>query len=280
MAAENSKRRIALVTGGGGAIGGAVAAVLARQGLAVAVNDTNRDRAEAMVRELREAGAEALACVANVADPGEVGAMVARVIEEFGGLDVLVNSAGVPGPFSLLANTTDADWRQTLSVQLDGTFYCMRAAVVPMTIRGRGHIVNIASIAGVHGTVGNCAYGAAKAGVINLTHTAAKELARAGISVNCIAPGMVATPINERLHAKGSRFITSALDGTATGAMTRPEDIAALAAFLASPAAANISGQVIAQDGGSTITLSADRYMLDYLSAPRAPARGGEPREK
>ena len=279
MAAEIPNARVALVTGGGGAIGGAVAAALARQGYAVAVNDASRDRADAASQALRAAGFEALSCVASVADPGEVAAMVTKVIEAYGGLDVLVNSAGVPGPFALLADTADADWRQTLSVQLDGTFHCMRAAIAPMKLRGGGCIVNIASIAGVHGTVGSCAYGAAKAGVINLTHTAAKELARLGIAVNCIAPGMVATPVNEALHAKGSRFIASALEGTATGAMTRPEDIAALAVFLAGGAAANISGQVFVQDGGSTITLSADRYMRDALSAPRAKARG-EPEEK
>ena len=279
MAAEIPNARVALVTGGGGAIGGAVAAALARQGYAVAVNDASRDRADAASQALRAAGFEALSCVASVADPGEVAAMVTKVIEAYGGLDVLVNSAGVPGPFALLADTADADWRETLSVQLDGTFHCMRAAIAPMKLRGGGCIVNIASIAGVHGTVGSCAYGAAKAGVINLTHTAAKELARLGIAVNCIAPGMVATPVNEALHAKGSRFIASALEGTATGAMTRPEDIAALAVFLAGAAAANISGQVFVLDGGSTITLSADRYMLDALSAPRAKARG-EPEEK
>ena len=280
MAVEIQTRRVALVTGGGGAIGGAVARLLAQEGFAVALNDANRDRAEATVRALRETGAEAIECVASVADPGEVGAMLDRVVETFGGLDLLVNSAGVPGPFSLLADTLDDNWRQTLSVQLDGTFFCMRAAIAPMTLRGRGCIVNIASIAGVHGTVGNCAYGAAKAGVINLTHTAAKELARHGIAVNCIAPGMVATPVNEALHAKGSRFIASALDGTATGAMTRPQDIAALVSFLASPAAANINGQVIAQDGGSTITLSADRYMLEYLTTRRAQVRSGDAKEK
>jgi 3-oxoacyl-[acyl-carrier protein] reductase len=114
--------------------------------------------------------------------------------------------------------------------------------------------------------VGSAEYGAAKAGVINLTRTAAKELGPYNITVNAIAPGMVATPTNLRLKNKGSRFIETAIEGTPTGRMTTPEEIAEIVLFLSSSAAANINGQVITMDGGYGITISMDRYMSDYLS--------------
>jgi 3-oxoacyl-[acyl-carrier protein] reductase len=134
-----------------------------------------------------------------------------------------------------------------------------------MIPRREGHIVNIASVAGMRGAVGSAEYGAAKAGLMNLTMTAAKELASFGITVNAVAPSMVATKVNSELKDKGSRFIASALEGTPDGSLVAPEKIAALVAFLCSDAASHINGVTIPIDGGASIAMSTDAYMLRSL---------------
>ena len=267
-------QKTALVTGGGSGIGRALALKLASLGFAVAVNDLNPEGGQGTLEAL-ESGREAASFFqADVSDPGQVRDMFQAVEEKYGRLDVLINNAGLPGRFSLVADMADETWLKTLGVHLNGTFFCLRAAARIMIPARNGRIVNMASIAGLNGTVGSAEYGAAKAGIINLTRTAAKEMAAFGITVNAIAPGMVATPTNKALQAKGSPFIDTSIDSTPTGRMTTPEEIAGLAAYLVSPEAANLTGQVIAMDGGAEISMSMDKFM-HFLVTRKSPLLSG-----
>jgi NAD(P)-dependent dehydrogenase (short-subunit alcohol dehydrogenase family) len=260
------EERVALVTGAGSGIGRIIAQTLAKAGSIVMVNDIIESLGKEVLSEIKKEGGQGYFIKADVSDAIQVKKMFEETEKTFGKIDVLVNNAGVPGAFSLITDMSDEVWHKTISVHLTGTFYCMREAARLMKVEGFGRILNMASIAGILGTVGSAEYGAAKAGVINLTRTAAKELGPYNITVNAIAPGMVATPTNLRLKNKGSRFIETAIEGTPTGRMTTPEEIAEIVLFLSSSAAANINGQVITMDGGVGITISMDRYMSDYLS--------------
>lgn len=258
--------KIAVITGGGSGIGRAISMRLAEAGYSVVVNDIIRDAGEKVLSDMVASGGKGLFSLADVSDVSQVKRMFQEIKEKFDKVDVLVNNAGIPGRFSTIAEMDDETWHKTISVHLNGAFYCLREAAQLMRAAGSGRIINIASIAGIHGTVGSAEYGAAKAAVINLTKTAAKELGPSNVTVNAIAPGMVGTPVNLKLKEKASPFIEKAIEGTPTGRMTRPEEIAELALFLSSPAAANINGQVICVDGGADITISMDHFMYDYLS--------------
>lgn len=257
--------RVALVTGAGGTLGTHFCSVLARAGFAIAANDINAAAAETCVKDLQDRGHHARAWPVDVSDSAKVDEMVAGIEQDMGPLAVLVNNAGLPGPFSLIVDIENAAWDQTLRVHLYGSFYLMRAAARRMIPRNWGRIVNIGSVAGMHGTVGSAEYAAAKAGLMNLAKTAAKELAPHGVTVNSIAPGMVATRVNRELEAKGSRFISTAVDGTPDGQLAEPSDIAALLAFLCSDAGGHINGVTIPVDGATTLELATDRYMRQAL---------------
>ena len=256
-------RGFALVTGSGSGIGRTIAVGLASSGFPVVVNDINEDTGNQVVAEITANGGRAHFVAADISRVDQVKDLFDEADKVFGVPSVLVNNAGTPGKFSLLMDMEDTDWQKNISVHIDGTFYCLREAARRMSGNG-GQIVNIASIAGIDGTVGSAAYAAAKAAVINLSKTAAKELGANGITVNAIAPGMVATPINQKLADQGSSFITSALEGVPTGNMTDPGEIAALVVFLCTQGK-SINGQVIAMDGGASITANIDLFMLSYL---------------
>lgn len=258
-------REVALVTGAGGSIGGHLCRKLAEAGHAIAVNDIDRQAAERRVEDLRAEGHVAAAYPVDICDAAAVDGMVAGIESDLGPLAVLINNAGVPGPFALLVDLDDESWRRTMSVHLDGSFFLIRAAARRMIGRRRGRIVSIASVAGCKGAVGSAEYGAAKAGLMNLTMTAAKELGPFGITANAVAPGMVATGINRDLMDKGSRFIGSALEGTPGGELVEPERIAQVVAFLCSDAAAHVNGVTVPIDGGATLQMTTDAYMRASL---------------
>jgi 3-oxoacyl-[acyl-carrier protein] reductase len=262
--------KVAIITGSGSGIGRAIALKFAETGYAVVVNDIIQAAGESVLSEIQNGGGTGLFVLADVSNVTQVRRMFEEAKKTFGRIDILVNNAGVPGAFSLIADMPDETWHKTLSVHLNGTFYCIREAAKLMMASGFGRIVNIASIAGILGTVGSAEYGVAKAGIINLTRTAAKELGPYNITVNAIAPGMVSTPTNLKLKQKGSPFIEIAEKGTPTGRMTSPEEIAEIVFFLSSPIAGNINGQVICADGGAEISISMDRFMGDYLSSKSA----------
>ncbi len=263
-----------MVTGAGSGIGKAVAMTLARAGYALVLNDVVAKAGEQTLQEIQGAGGKALFLQADVSVVNQVKRTFEEAKRHFGKIDVLVNNAGVPGAFSLLVDMPDETWHKTITVHLNGTFYCLREAARLMLVSGFGRIINIASIAGIMGTPGSGEYGAAKAGIINLTKTAAKELGPYNVTVNAIAPGMVGTPTNLKLQEKGSPFIQTAIEGTPTGRMTTPEEIAELIVFLSSPSAGNINGQVICVDGGAEMSISMDRFMIGFLAKKSAALKG------
>jgi len=268
--------KVVLVTGSGSGIGRAIALTFSKAGYAVVVNDISPKGGEEVHSDIKTNGGKSIFIQADVADGNQVKNMFEQVRRELGGVDVLVNNAGVPGAFSLIVDMPDETWFKTLSVHLNGTFYCIREAGRLMLAKGFGRIISIASIAGLLGTVGSGEYAAAKAGIIALTKTAAKELGPYNITVNAIAPGMVGTPTNLKLKEKGSPFIEKAITATPTGRMASPEEVAELVLFLSSPAAAIINGEIIRIDGGAAVTIGMDGFLREFLSKRSPTIKGVE----
>ena len=242
------KDKVALITGGGSGIGAAVARRFAQEGAKIAIGDVDVEGAEKVASEIKDAGGEALICKADVRKRDEVEAMVDHVLREYGRLDILINNAGVTRD-SLCARMSEEDWNFVVDVNLKGTFLCSKAAFRPMRKQRYGKIVNTASVA-VRGNIGQVNYSASKAGIIGLTRTLALEFARAGICVNCIAPGFIETPMTEGLPEKVKE---EALKRIPLGRLGRPEEVANLHLFLASPESDYITGQVFFIDGGVSI---------------------------
>jgi len=242
------REKVALVTGGGSGIGAAVCRRFAREGAFVVVADVDRAAAERVASEIKERGGRALSLGVDVRDRGEVEKMVKRVEEECGGLHILVNNAGIARD-NLAVRMTEGDWDLVVEVNLKGTFLCSQAAFRPMRRQRYGKIVNTASVA-VRGNLGQANYSASKAGIIGLTRTLALEFARAGICVNCIAPGFIETPMTAGLPEKVKE---EALRRIPLGRFGKPEEVAELHLFLASPESDYITGQVFFIDGGASI---------------------------
>ncbi len=259
-------KQVILVTGSGSGIGRAISRTFAKAGYLVVINDIVPGRGEGVLAEIESEGGAGCFIQSDVSDVSQVRRMFETIRTEYGRIDALINNAGSPGPFSMITDIANENWHKTMGVHLNGTFYCMREAARMMIESGSGRIINMASIAGIIGAVGSGEYGAAKAGIISLTKTGAKELGPHKITVNAIAPGMVGTPTNLILKKKGSSFVQTAEDGTPTGQMANPEEIAALIYFLCSKDAANINGQVIAVDGGAGIETGMDNFMRAFLS--------------
>lgn len=239
--------KVALVTGASRGIGRAIAIRLAAEGAKVAINFAgNTEKAEAVKAEIEAAGGEALLVQANVADAAAVEEMVAKVVEAFGGIDVLVNNAGITRD-GLLVRMKDEDFDAVLDTNLKGVFYCTKVVSKLMMKKRSGRIVNMTSVVGVNGNAGQTNYAAAKAGVIGFSKSAAKELASRGITVNMVAPGFIDTDMTSVLSDKAKE---AALAGIPLQRMGTPENVADAVAFLVSDQAAYITGQVIHVDGG------------------------------
>jgi 3-oxoacyl-[acyl-carrier protein] reductase len=239
--------KIALVTGAGGGGGGgqgrAIALALAAEGADVAANDINLALAEATASEVRALGRRSMALKADVSVQDEVNQMVERVIQEWGGIDILVNNAG-GGNAILVEDMTGKEWRRTLGVNLDGTFYCSKAVIETMKSRGGGRIINISSPAGKTMTVNACAgYTAAKAGVLGFTRHLAFEVGPYHITVNAICPGMVIGGRGEQ--APSPEQIQNMKDKAILKDIIRPEDTASAVLFLASDKARMITGTTL-----------------------------------
>lgn len=245
-----TERRCVLITGATGGIGAETARRFSAAGYAVAVHYHSGEAAAlALAEELNGGGGEAAVFRADVADSAQVDAMTAAVLERFGRLDVLVCCAGTAWQ-GLLTDMSDADWERLRGVDLDGVFYCCRAAIPHFVRRKAGSIITVSSMWGQVGASCEAAYSAAKAGVIGLTKALAKELGPSGITVNCVAPGVIDTPMNRRLTAEDMAALR---EETPLERIGTPADVAESILFLASPAAAFLTGQVLAPNGGMVI---------------------------
>lgn len=238
----------ALVTGGSRGIGRAVCLALAARGMRVAVNYAgNAAAAEEVVQACLQQGApDAFAVQADVSDAEQVRALVAAVSERWGGVDVLVNNAGITRD-GLMMRMSEQDFDAVLATNLKGAFACMQAVMRPMMKQRWGRIVNLSSVVGLRGNLGQANYAASKAGLIGMSKSAAKELASRGITVNCVAPGFIETDMTAVLPESVRTALLGQIPLARLGAA---EEVAEAVAFLASPEAAYITGQVLCVDGG------------------------------
>jgi 3-oxoacyl-[acyl-carrier protein] reductase len=243
----NDNAAVALVTGAARGIGRAIATSLARPGLTVYLNDVALgEEASRTQKEVAARGAQARLIEFNVADFEQVQRSIEEIIKESGRLDILVNNAGITRD-NLILRLKEEEWDAVLAVNLKGAYNCIRAASKPMVKQRFGRIINISSVVGVMGNAGQANYVASKAGLIGLTKSVARELASRNVTVNAVAPGFIQTEMTESLPEKVKAEMMAQIP---LGRFGTPEEVAQAVAFLASEAAAYLTGQVIHVNGG------------------------------
>ncbi len=243
--------KIALVTGGGSGIGRATALVFAREGAKVVVTDVVVEGGEETVRLIKAAGGEALFVKADMAKAAEVEVMVNEAVATYGRLDCAHNNAGIEGAMGTTTDYTEQDWDRVIRINLTGVWLCMKYEISQMLKQGGGAIVNTASGAGLVGVPRMPAYVASKHGVVGLTKTAALEYAKSGIRVNAVCPGVIQTPMVERVTGRRPGMVERMVAAEPIGRMGRPEEIAEAVVWLCSDAASFVTGLPMAVDGGA-----------------------------
>lgn len=242
--------KIALVTGGGSGIGRATALALASEGAKVVISDVVVAGGEETVKMIKAAGGEATFVKADVAKPADVEALIKKIVDTYGRLDCAFNNAGIEGDMATTADCSQENWDRVIDIDLKGVWLCMKYEIPQMLKQGSGAIVNTASVAGLVGFVGLPAYVAAKHGVNGLTKTAALEYAKQGIRVNAVCPGVIQTPMVDRLfkNQPAAGEIIAAMEPVAR--LGKPEEIAQAVVWLCSDAASFVTGLPMAVDGG------------------------------
>jgi len=240
------KDKVAVVTGASRGIGLSIAKALAAQGARIVAVDIDQEATEKVVAQFKADGTEAIAVKANVTLAEDVEQIITAAMDAFGRVDILVNNAGITRD-GLLLRMKDQDWDAVLSVNLKGAFLCSRAASKVMSKQRFGRIVNIASVVGQMGNAGQANYCASKAGLIGLTKSNARELARRNVTVNAVAPGFIATEMTEILPEKTKQELAAQIP---LGSLGSAEDVANAVVFLASEKAGYVTGQVLGVNGG------------------------------
>jgi 3-oxoacyl-[acyl-carrier protein] reductase len=240
------KGKIAVVTGASRGIGRSISLALSAAGATIVAMDMDQAATDAIVAELKAAGGKAFAVVGNVTVAEDAEKMIEAAVSEFGRVDILVNNAGITRD-GIFLRMKDEDWDAVLSVNLKGAFLCSRAASKVMTKQRSGRIINIASVVGQMGNAGQANYCASKAGLIGLTKSNARELAKRNITVNAVAPGFIATAMTDALSDKVKAELTAQIPLERLGS---PDDIANAVLFLASEASGYITGHVLSVNGG------------------------------
>ncbi len=244
------ENKVALVTGGSSGIGRACALAFAREGAKVVVADVLVRGGEETVQMIKEAGGESIFVKTDVSKTADVEALVKRAVDTYGRLDCAINNAGIEGIMAPTADYTEENWERVININLKGVWLCMKFEIPEMQKQGGGAIVNMASVAGLVGFQGMPAYCASKGGIIQLTKVAALEYAKAGIRVNAVCPGVIRTPMVERVTGGNPEAEAQFTAMEPVGRMGTPEEIAESVVWLCSDAASFVTGHPMVVDGG------------------------------
>ena len=246
MRVEN---KVVIITGAASGIGRQTALLFAREGAKVVVADLNEKGGREIVEEIRKAGGEAFFAKLDVCNREQSQEVVKETLDRYGKIDVLINNAGI-NQDALIHKMTEDQWDNVLTVDLKGPFNCIQAVVDAMTEHGTGEIINVSSIVGLYGNIGQTNYAAAKAGLIGMTKTLAKELGKKGIRINAVAPGFISTPMTAKVPEK---ILDMMKEKTPLKRLGQPDDVAYALLYLASDEANFVNGAVLSVDGGLII---------------------------
>lgn len=245
----NLKEKVAIVTGSSRGIGKAIALELVQSGAKVVISGRNQERIELVLKQIEGMGGEAISVSADVSKMEEASNLINKTLEKWERVDILVNNAGITRD-RLIIRMTNEDWQEVLNTNLTGTFNCIKSVTRQMMKQKNGSIINITSVVGIMGNVGQANYAASKAGIIGLTKTVARELASRNITCNAVAPGYIETELTGELDEKIKENLRQQIPLERIGTI---EDVAKVVTFLASDNASYITGQVINVDGGLLI---------------------------